>query len=1059
MEDTPNEQTKESNEQTKESNEQTKESNEQTKESNEQNEVTALVNSTSSIGSESVPNNHNNTNEDDPQIHNLTVEDAVTQIEIEQDTEQKRNIIDTTETMHDDDNDTSSSIVVETIAHEDDNDSINVTLSAIVEPESQSHPNLNENNGNSEPTTCTQSNSDTTSVDAPVETTTNDQDHDTNMPDMDHNTSKQPPNTMPIDVTMNDTDSSTTDNKPSSARILRSHNKSEDEPEDEIDGTIEENGDRSTNDDEDDDISMKNCVSSNPDDPDDNFDADAPCGVCWKVDIEPGNGLVYCDGCNVPLHQMCYCVGQVPKGDYYCKVCQYQVDAGGKPDRGKDYLGRKCKCSICQLRFRSKKLAYTSQKMDPKDAKKQKWCHVICAQYISETWFDETDTDLNGVCNVDGIREQRYLFECAYCGRSKGAKVFCSIIGCGTRFHASCGLVNECKLLDVADPAAEYSNRVVYCPAHYPEDIKKTGTELQQKRLKQSQDITISGNQNNLGWGSTWDQKVQHMTAPNHNHTYNIEDEPEDPNQNDDEGYVVQPRRRGRKRSTRKSNTNNTNKKGKKRGRKPNHMKSILAPPNEPPPLAPIYSRRGGFFQAIKPTGPRSMGAGPGHRAKKKFAANHKKRKEPPMLNGNSEPPNKKQRISPPTYNNNKPSNPKLIPKRTMPKYSSSPLNKEREKREKEKKEREKERTQKNAKDTVQQLIARSQPKKFEQKGKVRLIKPNIVPITHGYNAHSRANAQVQSPSLHRAAPAVVQQPPSPQLQAPIPPNPPHVLPPSTPYKVFPKRPQEIWNTRMVHAPEASTTGASEIGKLDFKVTFVWRAGCKLVWPFANIPSIHEKKSKKPRENIHCSWKKDFAEIEKYMKEIRPGGKKQHLSHHWMLCEIHPYSTDDVSSYGDFCNYYKDLNKVSAAMCKSVKHQHLLFYLCPPDEVVLPETYLDDIFHSKIPKGLLWCLIFVKNLNLPTQNNVVNSTSVGSTKSKSSKQQDPRKKHKAKEKRKKKEKEKEKEKSVSLGVEVDGGNLLGMLDGLSNTLKDEANINDNNEEKDTQIVLTNSQEF
>ena len=29
------------------------------------------------------------------------------------------------------------------------------------------------------------------------------------------------------------------------------------------------------------------------------------------------------------------------------------------------------------------------------------------------------------------------------------------------------------------------------------------------KRFKESQDITINGNQNNLGWGETWDKKIQ----------------------------------------------------------------------------------------------------------------------------------------------------------------------------------------------------------------------------------------------------------------------------------------------------------------------------------------------------------------------------------------------------------------------------------------------------------------------------------------------------------------------------------------------------------------------
>merc|ERR1712176_947550 len=154
----------------------------------------------------------------------------------------------------------------------------------------------------------------------------------------------------------------------------------------------------------------------------------------------------------------------------------------------------------------------------------------------------------------------------------------------------------------------------------------------------------------------------------------------------------------------------------------------------------------------------------------------------------------------------------------------------------------------------------------------------------------------------------------------------------------------------------------TSIKELQFGVSFVWRAGCQIDWPFEDM-----------KVPINCSWKKDFGEIEKYMKEIRPGGKKQHLSHHWMLCEIHPYSTNDIVSYGDFCNYYKDLNKVSAAMCKSVKHEHLLFYLCPPDESVLPEQYLDDIFHCKLPKGLLWCLIFVKNLNLDNEKSVSHS--------------------------------------------------------------------------------------
>ena len=122
------------------------------------------------------------------------------------------------------------------------------------------------------------------------------------------------------------------------------------------------------------------------------------------------------------------------------------------------------------------------------------WCHVICANYISETRIDGN----GAVCNVDRIHPRRYEEECAYCGREKGAKVVCSIIGCSTICHASCGLVNGCLLQDLSEPDEDESNRVVYCPAHYPSTIEAGGHEGLKKLLWDSQDATMNCNQNNL---------------------------------------------------------------------------------------------------------------------------------------------------------------------------------------------------------------------------------------------------------------------------------------------------------------------------------------------------------------------------------------------------------------------------------------------------------------------------------------------------------------------------------------------------------------------------------
>ena len=289
-----------------------------------------------------------------------------------------------------------------------------------------------------------------------------------------------------------------------------------------------------------------------------------------------------------------------------------------------------------------------------------------------------------------------------------------------------------------------------------------------------------------------------------------------------------------------------------------------------------------------------------------------KKRKEAPITK-EIEPPHKKQKIS----NNNdavtlssngmKPkknaNNPNMIPKRTMPKYSATPsvLPSSRD-------------HEKSQQQSAKELLARSAPKKFEQKGKVRFIKPPTQLATnrnnhHRMNAAPKAHQVPQNGHNHHHHHRNEHHPHQIQQQQPQSAPPPHT--PSTPYKVFPTRPNQIWNTSMIHQNDSE-----ELNSLKFGVSFVWRAGCQIEWPFEDMAVP-----------INCSWKKDFDEIEKYMKEIRPGGKKQHLSHHWMLCEIHPHSTDDIVAYGDFCNYYKDMNKVSAAMCKS-QSISICYFIC-----------------------------------------------------------------------------------------------------------------------------------
>jgi hypothetical protein len=53
------------------------------------------------------------------------------------------------------------------------------------------------------------------------------------------------------------------------------------------------------------------------------------CCVCADDSGYSDNQLVYCDGheCLVAVHQGCYGIITVPEGNWYCKVCEFKLNA------------------------------------------------------------------------------------------------------------------------------------------------------------------------------------------------------------------------------------------------------------------------------------------------------------------------------------------------------------------------------------------------------------------------------------------------------------------------------------------------------------------------------------------------------------------------------------------------------------------------------------------------------------------------------------------------------------------------------------------------------------
>lgn len=46
------------------------------------------------------------------------------------------------------------------------------------------------------------------------------------------------------------------------------------------------------------------------------YDENVICDVCRSPDSEDGNEMVFCDSCNICVHQACYGITVIPDGKY-----------------------------------------------------------------------------------------------------------------------------------------------------------------------------------------------------------------------------------------------------------------------------------------------------------------------------------------------------------------------------------------------------------------------------------------------------------------------------------------------------------------------------------------------------------------------------------------------------------------------------------------------------------------------------------------------------------------------------------------------------------------------
>ncbi|VDM36631.1 unnamed protein product [Toxocara canis] len=174
------------------------------------------------------------------------------------------------------------------------------------------------------------------------------------------------------------------------------------------------------------------------------LDEDASCDICRQADYEDDDEIIFCDGCNVSVHQSCYGLDSVPHDEWLCNACTL--------------LGFKAqpRCVLCPLRGGAMKCMKGGET----------WAHVVCALWIPEVRFGDVD-HREPITNISDIPSERWALRCSVCDTKQGACIQCSVKTCTTAFHVTCALRNEQEMRIEHDSTVEDGVRMVsLCGKH-----------------------------------------------------------------------------------------------------------------------------------------------------------------------------------------------------------------------------------------------------------------------------------------------------------------------------------------------------------------------------------------------------------------------------------------------------------------------------------------------------------------------------------------------------------------------------------------------------------------
>ncbi|OBZ73720.1 Peregrin [Grifola frondosa] len=172
---------------------------------------------------------------------------------------------------------------------------------------------------------------------------------------------------------------------------------------------------------------------------------DSTCAICDDSEGENTNAIVFCDGCNLAVHQDCYGVPYIPEGQWLCRKCTVSPE-------------NPVSCILCPNEGGAFKQTVHGD-----------WVHLLCAIWVPETRV-ANDVFMEPITGVDKISKQRWKLKCSICDVREGACIQCTKTSCFLAFHATCARKEKLLMPMKATQGSEAPTLACYCEKHLPKE-------------------------------------------------------------------------------------------------------------------------------------------------------------------------------------------------------------------------------------------------------------------------------------------------------------------------------------------------------------------------------------------------------------------------------------------------------------------------------------------------------------------------------------------------------------------------------------------------------------